>query len=177
MKKVTKHGKKRLKQRNINQGRNGISFSARVNGKTKLYFEGDFYNYLNLKSSNGKNVKVYKNNIFIYSKNSHNLITTFPVPKRFMPIEQYLIPDSKKYVIENINIYLGMNIVIQLKNGDILRGIIINKIYNEINLVIGIIIAKEDNSRQEVLIDEIESVKLNTEDFNNKIIQEMGLKV
>lgn len=70
-----------------------------------------------------------------------------------------------------------MNIVIQLKNGDILRGIIINKIYNEIDLVIGIIIAKEDNLRQEVLIDEIESVKLNTEDFNNKIIQKMGLKV
>ena len=50
MKKITKHGIKRLKQRNKNQCRNGIANIAKKCGKTKRYFDGEFYEYLLIKT-------------------------------------------------------------------------------------------------------------------------------
>ena len=90
MKKITKHGIKRLKQRNKNQCRNGIANIAKKCGKTKRYFDGEFYEYLLTKSSRDCIVKVYKNDIYIYARTFKKLITTYPVPKKFIPTEQYL---------------------------------------------------------------------------------------
>lgn len=91
MKKITKHGIKRLKQRNKNQCRNGIANIAKKCGKTKRYFDGEFYEYLLTKSSRDCIVKAYKNDIYIYARTSKKLITTYPVPKKFIPTEQYLL--------------------------------------------------------------------------------------
>lgn len=112
MKKITKHGIKRLKQRNKNQCRNGIANIAKKCGKTKRYFDGEFYEYLLIKSSRDCIVKAYKNDIYIYARTSKKLITTYPVPKKFIPTEQYLLEKEKRYVIENIVKYLNKNVII-----------------------------------------------------------------
>ena len=68
MKKVTKHGRKRIKERNKDHGRNGIFGLAKKRGLMSLSFEGEFYNYLESRMSRGMMVKVYKNNIYIWRK-------------------------------------------------------------------------------------------------------------
>lgn len=177
MKKVTKHGKKRLKQRNINKGKNGISLSAKAKGKTKFYYEGEFYDYLETKASEGKIVKVYKNDIYIYSRNSNNLITTYPVPNKFIPVEQFLMENRKRYVIENIKVFYNRDCKVTLKDNTIIKGIITSKLYNEKDYLIGIVITDQSKNDFEILIDDIESVDLNNEDFTRQIAEEMGLKI
>ena len=177
MKKVTKHGRKRLKERNVNQGRNGIFTSARLRGKTSFYYEGDFRDYLVSRMSSGVQVKVYKNNIYIYSRNSKNLITTYPVPEKYLPVEQYLLEDSKRYAIENIRLYFRKDCIITLKNGEIVKGIIEYKLFDDYGHLKGIVVNDKELFEYEIMIDDIESVQLNSEDFNKELIFEMGLAV
>lgn len=171
MKRVTKHGKKRLKQRNINQGRNGISNNARMYGKTKRYFDGEFYEYLLNKSSRGCSIKVYKNDIYIYGKTSKNLITTYPIPEKYLPVEQYLIEDDKRYVIENISRYSNKDVIITLKNNVIIKGIIIDKIYNELMQLYETIVKANDYIIN-LSIDYIKKIELDYDEFNSELLQE-----
>lgn len=177
MKKVTKHGRKRLKERNINQGRNGIFTSARLRGKTSFYFEGEFRDYLISRMSSGIQVKVYKNNIYIYSRNSKNLITTYPVPEKYLPVEQYLVDNNKRYAIENIRIYYRKDCIVTLKDEEIIKGIIEYKLYDDYGNLLGIVVNDKECFEYEIMIDDIESVQLNSEDFNKELILEMGLAV
>lgn len=177
MKKVTKHGRKRLKERNINQGRNGIYTSARLRGKTSFFFEREFRDYLESRMSSGVQVKVYKNNIYIYSRNSKNLITTYPVPEKYLPVEQYLVDNNKRYAIENIRVYYRKDCIITLKDGEVIKGIIECKLFDDYGHLIGIIVNDKEFFEYQIMIDDILSVQLNTEDFNKELIFEMGLAV
>lgn len=174
MKRVTKHGRKRLKQRNVNQCRNGISNNARKYGKTKRYFEGEFYEYLLNRTSRGCSVKVYKNDIYIFGKTSKNLITTYPIPERFLPIEQYLIESDKRHIIENVKKYSNKDVVITLKNDLIIKGTIIERFYNEL-LQLHETLVKFNNNTICLNIDYIDRIELDYEEFNSKIMQEMGI--
>lgn len=174
MKRVTKHGKKRLKQRNVNQGRNGISNNARMYGKTKRYFDGEFYEYLLNKSLRGCSVKVYKNDIYIFGKTSKNLITTYPIPEKFLPVEQYLIEKEKMNVIDNVKKYSNKDVIITLKNDLIVKGIIIERFYNEL-LQLHEALIKFNNNTICLNIDYIDRIELDYEEFNNQIMQEMGI--
>ena len=173
MKKITKHGKKRLKQRNKNQCRNGIANIAKKCGKTKRYFEGEFYEYLLTKSSRDCTVKVYKNDIYIYARTSKKLITTYPVPKKFIPTEQYLLEKEKRYVIENIVKYLNKNVII-IKNGEKIQGIIIDKTKNNL-LQICEVILKVNEQSIVLEVDNIEKIELDYDIFNKEIMQAMGI--
>lgn len=174
MKRVTKHGRKRLKQRNVNQCRNGISNNARKYGKTKRYFEGEFYEYLLNRTSRGCSVKVYKNDIYIFGKTSKNLITTYPIPERFLPIEQYLIESDKRHIIENVSRYSNKDVVITLKNNIEIKGIIIDKVYNELMQLYETIV-KTNNYIINLSIDYIENIELDYDEFNNGLLQEMEI--
>ena len=174
MKKVTKHGRKRLKQRNINQGRNGISNNARMYGKTKRYFEGEFYEYLLNKSLRGCSIKVYKNDIFIFGKTSKNLITTYPIPEKYLPVEKYLIEEEKMHVIDNAKKYSNKDVIITLKNNLIVKGVIIEKIYNELMQLYETLVIFNGNTIN-LSIDYIDRIELDYEEFNNQIMQEMGI--
>lgn len=169
MKRVTKHARKRLRQRNINKGRNGIAISAKKNGKSKFYFEGAFHDYLSLKSSAGKIIKVYNNDIYIYSKSSNNLITMYAVPKKYIPVEQYLIDEKKRYAIERSGMYFKRDCNIIQKNGIIIKGIIIKKIYDDKDRMIAIIVLDKQNNYHKISIDNIELIDLNKEAFNKRI--------
>ena len=174
MKRVTKHGKKRLKQRNINQGRNGISNNARMYGKTMRYFDGEFYEYLLNRSLRGCSVKVYKNDIYIFGKTSKNLITTYPIPDKYLPVEQYLIEEEKMHVIDNAKKYSNKDVIITLKNDLIVKGVIIEKVYNELMQLYETLV-KFDGNIVCLNIDYIDRIELDYEEFNNQIMQEMGI--
>lgn len=174
MKKITKHGIKRLKQRNKNQCRNGIANIAKKCGKTKRYFDGEFYEYLLTKSSRDCIVKVYKNDIYIYARTSKKLITTYPVPKKFIPTEQYLLEKEKRYVIENIVKYLNKNVIITLKNGEQIQGIILDKIKNNL-LQICEIILKINEQNMLLEVDNIEKIEFDYDIFNKEIMKAMGI--
>lgn len=174
MKRVTRHGRKRLKQRNINQGRNGISNNARMYGKTKRYFEGEFYEYLLSKSSRGCSVKVYKNDIYIYGKTSKNLITTYPIPEKFLPVEQYLIEEDKMRVIDNAKKFSNKDVIITLKNNIIVKGIIIERVYNDLMQLFETLV-KINNNTINLSIDYIDKIELDYDEFNNQLLEEMGI--
>ena len=155
MKKITKHGIKRLKQRNKNQCRNGIANIAKKCGKTKRYFDGEFYEYLLTKSSRDCIVKAYKNDIYIYAR-------------------QYLLEKEKRYVIENIVKYLNKNVIITLKNGEQIQGIILDKIKNNL-LQICEIILKINEQNMLLEVDNIEKIEFDYDTFNKEIMKAMGI--
>lgn len=177
MKKVTKHGRKRLKERNNDCGRNGIFSLAKIRGMMSLSFEGEFHGYLESKMNRGAMVKVYKNNIYIYSKGAKNLITTYPVPERFLPIEQYLIHNDRKQIKQNIRLYFNMDCIITLLDKEIIKGNIENKLYNDDGYTIGIIVRDKDFNEYEIMLDDIEKVELDNEEFNRELVLEMGLAI
>lgn len=89
---VSKHAKARINERVDSIYRAcALSRIASRNGYSKGMFQGDFQKYLLRKSVTGARVKVYKDNIYIFGKNSKKLITTYSVPKRFLPVEQYML--------------------------------------------------------------------------------------
>lgn len=178
MRRETRHGKKRLKQRNVNQDKNGITYLARKNGKTRKYYDGEFYDYIQARGSRNGIVKVYKENIFIFGKNNDRLITTYPVPEKYIPTDKYLMDDKKRHIIKNVKVYVKRDCKIILKDEIIIKGYISTIIRNEYNAqVIGIIVTDKNNNKNEISIDDIESVELNSEDFNKQIIEEMGLEI
>lgn len=121
--KVTKHGKRRLKERlNVFNAYAMEMKSSKVNGKRFYNYKGAFFYYLNSKT-NGE-IRVYKDNIFLFGKGrrSKKLITVFPVPERFLPINQYLIDDDVLEKVLSINKLEGQVINVTLKNGRDLYG-------------------------------------------------------
>ena len=70
-----------------------------MHGYTVHDFEGQFYNYLcSVKAKGPKqtNVKVKDNIMVIYNKRSQRAITTYKVPDRYMPVENYLKKHATK---------------------------------------------------------------------------------
>ena len=177
MKKVTKHGRKRLKERNNDRGRNGIFSLAKIRGKMSADFEGEFHEYLESRMSRGSMVKVYKNNIYIYSKTSKILITTYPVPEKFLPVEQYLILNDKKIIKRNIGLYFKMDCIITLLDQSIINGIIQYKLYDEEGKTAGIVVSDNNFNEYEIMIDDIETVELDNEKYNRELVLDMGLAV
>lgn len=90
MRRITRHGKRRIKER-TNQRKNYKGVLTRVlrYGDSKDKYVGEFYRYLTRRSRKGARLKVYSKNIYVIAKNSKNLITVYPVPKRFFPLERY----------------------------------------------------------------------------------------
>lgn len=102
------------------------------------------------------------------------LITTYPVPKKFIPTEQYLLEKEKRYVIENIVKYLNKNVIITLKNGEQIQGIILDKIKNNL-LQICEVILKINEQNMLLEVDNIEKIELDYDTFNKEIMKAMGI--
>ena len=76
---ITKHGKRRLRERqNVITG-NALLRSVVRKGKIVYEFKNSFFRYLMKKYRKNKNIRVYGNNIYIFTKNSKKLITTYSV--------------------------------------------------------------------------------------------------
>ena len=64
-------------------------------------FEGPFHDYLvttRNKGSIGVSVRVKRGIVVIYNRRSRRAITTYKVPDKYMPMEDYLLPAFKKKV-------------------------------------------------------------------------------
>jgi hypothetical protein len=69
----------------------------------------------------------------------------YSVPRKYVPVEQYLIDDKKMNVIEKSGIFFKRNCIIVQKNGIIIKGRIIKKIYNDKDRLIEIIVIDKQN--------------------------------
>ena len=84
-KKITHHARQRLNERvNLTKKRTSIVNIAYCKGLTLLQYKGTFFQYLSAKKSK---VKVYHDYIYIFSKVRKSLITVFPVPQKYLPVD------------------------------------------------------------------------------------------
>lgn len=83
-------------------------------------FCGEFYDYVLSKQIDGGRyiVRVYNDIIFVFDQWYKRLITVYSVPKKYLPISQYLIRNNKetelisRYLIkitspDNVSVYVG----------------------------------------------------------------------
>lgn len=137
---ASSHGSIRMKERigSIKNDKSHLRNAIR-NGKTKKDFRGDFYYYiLEKESKRDKKIKIYKNFIYIFNKGSHGLITTYPVPEEFLPIEQYEYTEKEKEILNTISMFGRTTVDIQTKDNK-LTGIVYfleNKPLEDLELVI-----------------------------------------
>lgn len=71
-------------------------------GYSPVEFEGDFRSFLmSVQSARGGavTVKVKEGIVVIYNKRSQKAITTYPVPTKYMPWEEYLVKGIRKKVL------------------------------------------------------------------------------
>ena len=113
----TKHGTERYQSRiqNIGDIDSKLKHIQRVGYDMNCYF-GDFYKYLYGKNSNNNNIIVYEDNLYIFDKSFRVLITTYPVPEKFVPTKKYFLSSTKRNIIDNISDYLNKSIVINYFN-------------------------------------------------------------
>ena len=113
----TKHGTERYQSRiqDIGDIDSKLKHIQRVGYDMNCYF-GDFYKYLYGKNSNNNNIIVYEDNLYIFDKSFRVLITTYPVPERFVPTKKYFLSSTKRNIIDNISDYLNKSIVINYFN-------------------------------------------------------------
>ena len=101
--KGTHHANKRISQRlNITRKKERAqSFTNAVRkGFPRSRFSGSFRQYLDSKSKNNMSVKVYNN--FVYIHKNKTVITVFPVPKKYLPVEDYLANFMNSPLLENL---------------------------------------------------------------------------
>lgn len=123
MKKITKHGKIRIEERLGKEFNNKNLLKAVFKyGYPKEFFSPEFYRYLNNKSKKGSHIKVYNGFVFIISKSKNTLITTYPIPERFLPIENHLINPGKSKLLYFPYNFMNKDVSIILKDKQIING-------------------------------------------------------
>lgn len=100
VKMVTNHGKIRIKERVGNTRSNSLLRTVLDSGNSKYDYKDSFFHYL-VSKENQKHakIKVYKDNIYVLSKNTKRLVTTYPIPEKFLPINKYEITAREKKII------------------------------------------------------------------------------
>ena len=113
----TKHGTERYQSRiqDVGDIDSKLKHIQRVGYDMNFYF-GDFYKYLYGKNSNNNSIIVYEDILYIFDKCFKFLITTYPVPEKFVPTKKYFLSSTKRNIIDNISDYLNKSIVINYFN-------------------------------------------------------------
>lgn len=91
---ITHHAKERTLERtdySIAELKNK-SKTAFKHGYKIRSFSGELYDYLYTKQIRGANyiVRVFENNIYIFDAQLKRMITIYPVPEEYLPVENYL---------------------------------------------------------------------------------------
>ena len=132
MYRVTKHGKKRIRERQNITSYPALLQVVKKKGKSIYYFKGIFFKYLRFKSKNYKNIiKVYGSNIFIFTRSSKKLITTYPVPEKYIPIKDYEIGKGVFVKVSTLNNLDGNLVCLEMKSGEIYKGIVVANLKEE----------------------------------------------
>lgn len=165
---LTKHGKRRIRERvdTIYKDNNLVRIVSK-NGKSKNIYQGSFRQYLENKTKSGIKLKIYNNNIYILSKNTSRLITTYPIPDKYIPIEQYEISEEMQYILYMVIKNKNTPVIIELKNGNIYKGYIEKESLS--NIITKITIKKNDE-RIKIELEDIKSIKID-EDILSKDIR------
>ena len=132
-KKITKHGKKRLRERqNIGANSGTLLRSVKLNAKSMYEYQGKFFQYLRSKYDKyNTTVKVHGDNVYIFSRGRKKLITTYPVPEKYLPTSDYKI-ENRVYTLISALIKLdGCNVQVNLLSGESYLGYIIGNKRNE----------------------------------------------
>ena len=113
----TKHGVDRYHSRiqNIGDIDSKLKHIKKVGHSMDCYF-GDFYKYLYGKNAKNNNLIVFEDNLYIFDRTFNFLITTYPVPEKFIPTRKYFLSTTKKNIIDNIADYINKVIVINYFN-------------------------------------------------------------
>ena len=113
----TKHGAERYHSRiqNVGDIDSKLKHIKKIGHNMDCYF-GDFYKYLYGKKAKSNNLIVYEDNLYIFDKTFNFLITTYPVPDKFIPTKKYFLSSTKRNIIENISDYINKVIVINYFN-------------------------------------------------------------
>ena len=113
----TKHGAERYHSRiqNVGDIDSKLKHIKKIGHNMDCYF-GDFYKYLYGKNAKSNNLIVYEDNLYIFDKTFNFLITTYPVPDKFIPTKKYFLSSTKRNIIENISDYINKVIVINYFN-------------------------------------------------------------
>ena len=138
MKKVSKHAQKRIKERIFDEYSSeiGLFKSAIKKGKEKECYSGQFYDYLYRRSLKGKKAIVYENNIYIMTKHKKVLITVYPVPQYFLPIDKYLITKEQSNIFYFIDKFFNKEVILLIDNKLKVNGILIRILgYNYAELI------------------------------------------
>ena len=112
-KKITEHGKIRIKERvNSNIRVSSLRHQVLSNGKSLYDYTGKFFQYLKSKENGRFKIKVYKNYLYVFSKNSRRIITTYQVSDKYIPLSDYeILPEISKIIniiISNNNKYINV---------------------------------------------------------------------
>ena len=122
---VTKHSRIRIHERTNYSGRlTTLAKLVSKNGLTKNAFKGDFRKYLKTKEDGKVLVKVYQGNIYILTKNRRRIITTYQIPKRYLPIEKYKLSDTDINIVNRLLSKIHRHVIITLKDNTIIKGIV-----------------------------------------------------
>ena len=169
MVKLTKHGTFRMKHRVegfFNQ--NNLMQKVKKDGYSYHDFDGIFYNYLLGKIQKGCSLKIYNNMIYILSPNKKTFITVYPVPKKYLPIESYLLDTSMSLLIYYPNSFINKEVLITLKNKIPVTGILKNvTIIND--KTVELYVKTYDNYNLKIPVKEIELIKQD----NNHMFDEL----
>lgn len=123
MKKISRHGKERIEERLGLDFNNKILFkNALMYGFSKENFSEDLYMFLYNKTLKGAKIKVYKDFIFVISKNKKKLITTYPIPKCFLPLENFFINTGKSKLLYFTEEFINKEVVLELNNNMKIHG-------------------------------------------------------
>ena len=138
-KKLTRHVVKRANERLNIEGTPSDSVIKKMMkyGMTIGDFTGDFYSYLQYvktKKYKSISIRVLYDSILIYNKNSKRAITVYPVPPKFLPIEQYIKSEENREVtklMQELRSLLGYTIkidlqVLTIKPNDVTVGLCID---------------------------------------------------
>lgn len=167
---ITYHGKKRTRERtSTNLNYNALARVVSKKGLSKNDFKGAFYQYLLSKSKSGARVKVYNDNIYIFSKNTKRLITTYKIPEKFVPIEQWKLDSNTVELINHLKYYYNIPIIITFKSKISRKGVLFKNEKNSIKS--NVMFCKEGKNVKELLdLEKVESISLDTDELNKELI-------
>lgn len=159
MGKITTHGKYRLKERINNNQRNASYLKVVIRkGKNSFFYNEPFKSYLLSKENKRSVVKVYNDNVFIFTKTGKRLITTYPVPEKYLPADQYEIKTRKAILLEKTKYLYGKPVLVIKRNNEELKGYITDIKYSEKDKYINLV--DENNCNVKVFFKSINDIQL-----------------
>ena len=91
---ITHHAKERTLERtsySLSELKSKSQYAFKHGYKIRA-FSGELYDYLYTKQIRGANyiVRVFENNIYIFDAKLKRMLTIYPVPEEYLPVENYL---------------------------------------------------------------------------------------